>query len=541
VLGAQPPPPAGSVPPGAYPPPGPVPPGAYPPPGGQPPPGQFPPGGQSAPPGGQPPPGGPRYPGAPRPLVRTREPRIIAGVCGGIARATNTDPILCRVVLAVLVFFGGIGALLYLLGWLLLPLEGESASPAEALIGRGYSSTSPVVAVLLGIGTVIALAAALNNGVQNVALLAAVTVGVVLLLRRTGHLPDAFPSSQPMPAGAAGYPPPPPPTQPPAGPAPTGPAPAWGTQPYSSPGPVGAEFGTPSYAAGSSAPTVTSYAAPPDAPSYGGAPTATLPGATAGPPAPPSTAPPGTAGPATTPGSTGSTGYSSPFAPRGPFQPPRPPIPPMPSRPPVPPRPPKQKSKLGKLTFAALCLALAGLGIIDLAGAHIPFTAYAATGLGVIALGLLVGTWFGRARLLIVLGLVFSVVLGVGYVGEKVGDYNDYQDDIYWRPTTMLQLQTDYELKAGNATLDLTALDFTDRSSNVAVKLGLGDLTILLPPKVDTTVDTKVGVGEARIFDAKSEGLGVDRQVTNSGIDGVGGGTLNLTVDVGVGSMEVVR
>jgi hypothetical protein len=33
--------------------------------------------------------------------------RYIAGVCGALGRATNTDPVLWRVVLAVLGFFGG--------------------------------------------------------------------------------------------------------------------------------------------------------------------------------------------------------------------------------------------------------------------------------------------------------------------------------------------------------------------------------------------------------------------------------------------------
>ncbi len=197
-------PPPGAVPPTAFP--AARTPGAVPPAGAVPPGGSVPPGGQYAPGGQFPPPGEPRRPADPRPpLVRTREPRVIAGVCGGLGRATNTDPILWRVVLAVLVFFGGIGALLYLLGWLLLPLEGEQASPVEALIGRGQSSTSPVVTMLLGGLTVVALAASLNNGFENIALLLAVGLGVVLLLRRTGTLPDSFPRAQSTPAGVGGY------------------------------------------------------------------------------------------------------------------------------------------------------------------------------------------------------------------------------------------------------------------------------------------------------------------------------------------------
>ncbi|HEX2772291.1 MAG TPA: PspC domain-containing protein, partial [Micromonosporaceae bacterium] len=54
-------------------------------------------------------------------LVRPREGRYLAGVCAAIGRATNTDPVLWRVLLAVLGFFGGIGILLYVAAWLIIP------------------------------------------------------------------------------------------------------------------------------------------------------------------------------------------------------------------------------------------------------------------------------------------------------------------------------------------------------------------------------------------------------------------------------------
>lgn len=100
--------------------------------------------GTPPPPGaGTPPPG----PGAPPPpgaagfttrygLVRPRDGRYLAGVCAAIGRATNTDPVLWRVLLAVLGFFGGIGILVYVTAWLIIPGEGDSASPVESMLGR---------------------------------------------------------------------------------------------------------------------------------------------------------------------------------------------------------------------------------------------------------------------------------------------------------------------------------------------------------------------------------------------------------------------
>ncbi len=437
------------------------------------------------------------------PLYRTREPRIIAGVCGGLARATNTDPILFRVILAVLVFFGGIGALLYLLGWLLLPLEGESASPAEALLGRGRSSTSPLVTVLLGILAVIGLTTSLNTGFENVVLLIAVLVGVALLLRRSG--PDRVPTATPAAGYDVAY----------AGPQPYTPQPYTPQQPFSAP-PV------PPHPGATGGPA-TFPATSPASPAMATATTATLP-----------VSPPAPAGP-----------YSSPFAPHGPYVPPKPPKPPIPPIPPAPPRRPKaprERSALGRITFAVLCLALAIVTIVDLSGQSVPFTAYVATALSVTALGLLVGAWFGRSRLLIVLGIVLSVMLGIGAASERIGDYTSFDESVLWRPTSFAELQSEYRHDSGNVTLDLTALNFADRpQTNVQVRLGAGDLVILVPPNVDVDADVNVGAGEAQIFDGHSDGLGIDRTVTNNGLDGPGGGNLDLDVEVGVGSLGVHR
>jgi hypothetical protein len=196
---------------------------------------------------------------------------------------------------------------------------------------------------------------------------------------------------------------------------------------------------------------------------------------------------------------------------------------------------------LGRIVLAVLCLALAGVTLVDLAGADIKFTGYVATALGVTALGLLVGAWFGRARLLIALGIVLSIVLGIGAASERIGKYASFDENVTWRPASVAELRSEYKHDSGEVTLDLSALDFTDRTSDVAVKLGAGELHIVLPPNVDVDIDTKIGAGDARVLDGNSEGLGISRHSTDAGIDGPGGGTLNLTIEVGVGSLEVTR
>ena len=70
-------------------------------------------------------------------LVRTRDGRIVAGVCSGLAEYFGIDANLIRVIVAVLtVFTGGFGALAYLAAWIVLPEEGEKSSIAENLVNK---------------------------------------------------------------------------------------------------------------------------------------------------------------------------------------------------------------------------------------------------------------------------------------------------------------------------------------------------------------------------------------------------------------------
>src|SRR5437763_7303428 len=87
-----------------------------------PPPPPPPPGAGFPPPGGFPPPppgtGGwaTRYG-----LVRPARGRVLAGVCAAIGRATNTDPVLWRVLFALLTLARGVSIVVYLVRWPPIP------------------------------------------------------------------------------------------------------------------------------------------------------------------------------------------------------------------------------------------------------------------------------------------------------------------------------------------------------------------------------------------------------------------------------------
>jgi phage shock protein PspC (stress-responsive transcriptional regulator) len=431
----------------------------------------------------------------------------VVGVCAAIGNATNTDPVVWRVLIAILAFFGGIGLLIYVLGWLVIPQDGDQASPLEALFGRGRSSTSPIVTVLLCILAGGLVFASLRGSFWSPVLLAAVAVGVAVLLSRRGGRVGAAgagggaPASE-RPPGAGG--------QAPAG--------GWTVPPTGASNPAYRAPFAPHGPYGQQQPYPPAGAAYQDTREY----------PLAGREPDPWSAPVGSALP----------------------PPPPPPPPPAMGRP-KPPRQRKPRSPLGRYTFFALCLALGGLAVLAVTGLAVPPSGYVALGLGVVGAGLLIGAFMGRARGLIALGIILAIAMPPALIGETVRwDHvrsdiarNRNFDNQTWQPTSFDEVQPTYRSDVGNATLDLSQVDFTGQHGDVTVSAGAGNVDVLLPSAVDTTVTVQNGMGNVDLFgERQSKGMSEESDgVTNLGPDGTGGGDLNLTIHAGMGNVEVSR
>ena len=48
---------------------------------------------------------------------------VIAGICGGLGKYFNIDPVLVRAAFLLLLFMGGGGGLLYIILWIITPKE----------------------------------------------------------------------------------------------------------------------------------------------------------------------------------------------------------------------------------------------------------------------------------------------------------------------------------------------------------------------------------------------------------------------------------
>jgi hypothetical protein len=190
-------------------------------------------------------------------------------------------------------------------------------------------------------------------------------------------------------------------------------------------------------------------------------------------------------------------------------------------------------------------LALGALAVLNLAGFHISPLAFFATALGILALGLIIGTWVGRARWLIAPGIVLALALGGGAATTMDGWPNWWHNTgtVTWAPVTATALEPEYRLGVGDATLDLSHVDFSGAGPiEITTSVNLGSLKVIVPSNVDVTVDATVNVGDANVFREKWDGLGQPgRTITDLGADGAGGGQLHLTAFVHTGDLEVTR
>jgi phage shock protein PspC (stress-responsive transcriptional regulator) len=71
-------------------------------------------------------------------LMRSQYDRVIGGVAGGIAAHYNVDATLVRVIWALSLLFGGLGAIAYVVLWIVLP-SGTPVPPAVRVAEERYA------------------------------------------------------------------------------------------------------------------------------------------------------------------------------------------------------------------------------------------------------------------------------------------------------------------------------------------------------------------------------------------------------------------
>ncbi|MEZ5075272.1 MAG: PspC domain-containing protein [Solirubrobacterales bacterium] len=93
---------------------------------------------------------------SPRRFLRSHDDRIIAGVCGGLGRYFDIDPLIIRIAFAVAMLFGGLGVLAYLAVALFAPADDGTGRPVEG--GRGREIVQILLIVAIAIAAIVGFA-----------------------------------------------------------------------------------------------------------------------------------------------------------------------------------------------------------------------------------------------------------------------------------------------------------------------------------------------------------------------------------------------
>ncbi|CAL9442880.1 PspC domain-containing protein [Streptomyces werraensis] len=415
---------------------------------------------------------------------RDRRHQMFGGVCSGLARQYDMDPVIFRITLAVLSATGGIGLIFYGFAWLFVPYDDEDENQVRRLLtGRVDGHTlAAVLFALVGCGIFLSMLS--NDGVLSFAvILSLLLAGAAYWSRRRGT-----PSPDPIAAQAAADAPP----EPQAPPVPAA-YPSWWREPIVKDG---------TYVGG------TGYL-------WGPEDSRDLDIATA-------------VGVGVRSGSGGVKDV---------WRPPQ-------ARPPKPRGP---RGIGGRVFLFALLAAGLGTGLTwETQPLGTSLQTGLACALGVIGLGIAVSAFLGRtgAGSVVLALLTAGLLAGSTAVPDDIG--TDWTRT-GWQPASVAQIRPVYDLGAGEGELDLSAVRVPAGDTvSTQVEVGLGRIHVIVPQDVTVRLHVEVGLGDIQVpGDGRKDvdvAPGKYKEMTLEPPAGAGkAGTLRLDLRVGAGQAEVSR
>jgi predicted membrane protein len=206
-----------------------------------------------------------------------------------------------------------------------------------------------------------------------------------------------------------------------------------------------------------------------------------------------------------------------------------------------PPASPLERVRSGRLV-AGLLLVLFGVGwlleVLDVI--DFPWDVLLPIALILVGVAIVVASRSGaRPGGLIAVGIVLTGVMVIGSAidfpfGGGVGERLE-------RPATVSELRDEYVLGIGQLTVDLTDLSAGELGADARtrVRVGVGQLVVVVPEELPVLVFARATVGNVRVFEDEEGGFGAEREA-GPGLDGRGS-VLELVLSVGLGEVEVRR
>jgi phage shock protein PspC (stress-responsive transcriptional regulator) len=199
------------------------------------------------------------------------------------------------------------------------------------------------------------------------------------------------------------------------------------------------------------------------------------------------------------------------------------------------------------LSAAVLGLLFVGGGFLALLAVTDVIDLDAGEWFGVVLLfvgvGMLVGAWWGRGRVLLAIGAPALALLLCGEAIDVPFSAGDGDRQIVVGNLAELRaLDSHHEMVAGELAIDLSDAPLGQPgapSLELTANVGLGELSVILPRDVTAEIKADVDAGELRAGNQEDSGLDVQRKVILEGTEG--GGHIQLDLHVGMGDIEVSR
>ncbi|CAM5463934.1 PspC domain-containing protein [Streptomyces canus] len=164
----------------------------------------------------------------------------------------------------------------------------------------------------------------------------------------------------------------------------------------------------------------------------------------------------------------------------------------------------------------------------------------------VLGLGIAISSFLGRTGAgSIFLAIVTAGLLATAAALPK--DITTHWVRTHWTPAAVQNIRPEYELGTGVGTLDLSHLDFTKgRTVTTQADVGVGRLVVIVPADVTVQAVIDVGVGDIQLPGDDQEDVdvapGKRKEVTLKPVSGAkNSATLDLDLRVGIGQAEVRR
>jgi phage shock protein PspC (stress-responsive transcriptional regulator) len=210
---------------------------------------------------------------------------------------------------------------------------------------------------------------------------------------------------------------------------------------------------------------------------------------------------------------------------------------PLPAAPP-PPRARRERSRLGWFTIGVLLVMLGIAATLDLADVlRITLVQYLALALSVLGIGLLVGTWMGRARWLVVpCTLLIPFVLTASLIEVP---FTGRSGDLYYNPTSAQAVEREYNMVAGRLLLDLRNLKQGAEPIPIRLTAVAGVIEILVPEGTPMEIRARVGAGHIELFGRSYDGVKVDVRRTFPGAKPEAPVMIRIDAETSLGAVHV--